>query len=194
MFNTHETVPYIKATMNPNNKKSVTRLLTVPNTSSEPVDSAGPENKDVNERIADLESTIKKLQLELIDLTSQQESSKESSNMNIRPRSKIDSTMHFEHVSLINDHEENTRDTVNFPRIKLKSDHEEDTGDITNNPNVQQLNQLEYSMVDHSEDELNTMITDLKAELQAKLKDLKDVVHDEDNEELVTNLNFDKFH
>lgn len=175
--------------MNPDkNDKSVTRLLTVPNTSSQPVNSS--ENKDVDERIADLESTIKKLQLELIDLTSQQESSKDSSKMNIRPRSKIDSTMHFDHVSLINEHE---MDTNGFKHVDLFSAHEEETGNIMNNPsNIQHLNRP-YARDDHSEDDLNNMISDLKAELQAKLKDLKEVDYDEDEEELVRNLSFNKF-
>lgn len=171
--------------MNPNkNNRSITRLLTVPNT-SRPADS--PENEDVNERIADLERTIKKLQLELIDLTSKQESSKESSKMSVRPRSKIDTTMHFDHVNLISDHEMDTTDNMDFSHIDLNNDSEDVTDDTTN---VRKLSNRQYH--NHSEEELNNMISNLKTELHAKLKDLKHVVYDEDNEELVRNLSFNK--
>lgn len=152
--------------------ESTTRILTIPNTSS--FDSANPKKKDVNERIADLESTIKKLQLELIDLTSQQECSKESSKINMRPKSKLDSTMHFDHVN-------------------LTSDYDEDINNTVNQPNVHHLNQHHSITDSHSEDELNTLIFDLKAELQAKLQDLKDVFYDDDDEELVKNLSFNQF-
>lgn len=171
--------------MNPdNNEKSVTRLLTVPNTSSQPVNSGSSEKKDVNERIADLESTIKRLQLELINFTSQQESSKESLKMNIKPKPKLDSTMNFDHVNLVSDHEMDTGGPMNFKYVDRLSDHEEDTGDTMNNPpNVQKLNQRPCNTNYPDDDDLNTMISDLKAELQAQLQYLKDVACVEDDEE-----------
>lgn len=138
--------------------KSITRVITIPNT-SQSVDSNSQEIQDVNKRIADLESTIHKLQLELIDLTSQKDSSNQSSKLSIKPKPKVDSTMHFEHVSL---------------------NSEKNTNELTDNStNVQTLNHQSF----YNDEELYTMIHDLKVELQEKLQQLRDVAYVEDSED-----------
>lgn len=145
MYNTHKIVPKGDTTMNPNNDDQTRKTTapntapnTTPNTASQPRDSARSkkDTKDVIKRLSDLTSTIKKLQLELVDLTSQDPN--QTSNMKKSPGPKLDGPMHFEHVSLDNEQEANKNELMKNP---------------TRMPNVQQLNQQQYNRDDDEESE-----------------------------------------
>lgn len=138
MFRTHETVPNIEVTMSDDNvDKSATEKLTEPNSSTRPDDIACEklEKEQVIKRIADIQDIINKLQWEVTDLTSRLEKKEKEGNK--QPEPKVDSTMHFEHISHNRDRQVDIDDIINRQSKRLK---------------VKNLNQPQYNRKDDSEE------------------------------------------